>query len=73
MLIILPFGVTGKVELRDAMKKFSDDKIGEKTIRGRKPYTAPILLQYGDIKNITAGGSSGKTERQPWQNQKQRP
>ena len=55
------------------MKKFRDNEIGEKTITGKKSYTAPILLQYGDIKDITAGGASGKTEQHPHQDKKQRP
>jgi hypothetical protein len=39
----------------------------------RRQYTTPKLTDFGRVRELTAGGSSGMSENQPFQGQKQRP
>ena len=57
---------------KSAMKKLSDDKIRMKKSRDGKSYTAPTLRQYGEMKNLTAGGVSGVAEGNAWNNRTRR-
>jgi hypothetical protein len=39
----------------------------------KKVYTAPTLTVYGKLTDLTAGGSQGNPEQQPFQDHLQRP
>jgi hypothetical protein len=46
---------------------------GVARIKTRRQYATPKLTDFGKVRELTAGGSSGMSENQPFQGQKQRP
>ena len=46
---------------------------GVAQFKARRQYATPKLTDFGKVRELTAGGSSGMSENQPFQGQKQRP
>ncbi len=46
------------------MKKKDDNNTIQVSSKLKKPYTAPTLQKYGEVKDLTTGGSGNLTEHQ---------
>ncbi len=44
------------------MKKKDDNNTRQVNSKFKKPYTAPTLLKYGEVKDLTTGGSGHAQE-----------
>ncbi len=74
MPFIWRIGLVDKISLKEriTMKKDDNSKMMNGNVRSKKNYSTPVLKKFGEVKKLTAGGSSGQTERQSWQTRKQR-